>query len=87
MQDHGVQGQGVQDQGGQDQGEQGYGVYAVVGVREGGQDEAANARGAQIAQRLEQVLSQQEKIDYVDAVKAGSKVTQQPERIVPREPR
>ena len=72
---------------GVDLGEQGYGVYAVESVREGAQDEAAKARSAQIAQRLAQVVSQQEQLDYIDAVKADAKVSQHPERIVSREPR
>lgn len=66
---------------GVDLGAQGYGVYQVVSISQPAEAEVAK-RLPQYAQQLAQVEGQQAVTDFIESVKARSKVQRHPERIV-----
>jgi peptidyl-prolyl cis-trans isomerase D len=68
---------------GVDLGPAGYGVYAVVKVEEPSAEALAQRRPMYQAQ-LAQIVAQQDASDYVESLKARSKVVRHPERVAPK---
>jgi peptidyl-prolyl cis-trans isomerase D len=72
--------------GGIDLGQQGYAVVQLVKATAPPAAEVAQ-REANYAQQLERVASQQDVVDYVDALKKRTKIVRHPERIGTRDGR